>query len=68
MEFVRKKFDEEETDFDFFRFRAIRKNPLNPDLKRAIRIKFRFALQKFIRRYQKGQTDLPRPLKLIKEA
>ena len=37
IDFIRRKFEEEEVDFDFFRFRAIRKKVFDEDLKSAIR-------------------------------
>ena len=33
MDFVRRKFEEEEVDFDFFRFRPIRKKAFDDNLK-----------------------------------
>lgn len=58
---IREKFDENETDFDFFRFRPPRKE-YEPKIKSLIRKKFRAALGKFIRRYKAGEIDIPRPL------
>ena len=43
---IREKFDENETDFDFFRFRTPRKE-YSEKLKSLIRKKFRVALCKF---------------------
>ena len=37
LDFVRRKFEEEEVDFDFFRFRTIRKKQFDENLKSAIR-------------------------------
>ena len=67
LEFIRRKFEEDEVDFDFFRFRSVRRKQFSDDLKRRIRLKFRYALQLFIKRYKKGEADLPKPLKLIKD-
>ena len=44
LEFIRRKFEEDEVDFDFFRFRSVRKKQFSEDLKRRIRLKFRYAL------------------------
>ena len=37
LDFVRRKFEEEEVDFDFFRFRPIRKKAFDENLKSQIR-------------------------------
>ena len=67
LEFIRRKFEEDEVDFDFFRFRAVRKKAFSDELKRKIRLKFRFSLSQFLHDYKQGKADLPKPLKLIKE-
>jgi hypothetical protein len=63
---IKEKFEENETDFDFYRFRAPRKEFSN-ELKSLIRLKFRAALGRFIRKYNKGEEDIPRALRIIKE-
>mmetsp|Transcript_14629 Transcript_14629/g.14256 ORF Transcript_14629/g.14256 Transcript_14629/m.14256 type:complete len:206 (+) Transcript_14629:1477-2094(+) len=63
---IREKFDENETDFDFFRFRAPRKE-FSKHIKILIKKKFRVALGRFFRKYNKGEQDIPRALRLIKE-
>ena len=67
MDFIRRKFEEEEVDFDFFRFRAIRKKAFDENLKNAIRLKFRVALNKWMKLYKAGKVDLPEPLRVIKQ-
>jgi len=67
MDFIRRKFEEEEVDFDFFRFRAIRKKKFDEDLKNKIRLKFRTALSNWMKLYRKGEVDLPKPLLVIKQ-
>jgi len=63
---IREKFDENETDFDFFRFRAPRRE-FSDHIKGLIRKKFRLALCKFYQRYRDGEQDLPEALRIIKE-
>jgi hypothetical protein len=63
---IREKFDENETDFDFYRFRAP-KREFSDDLKSLIRKKFRAALGRFIRKFKRGEEDIPRALLLIKQ-
>ena len=63
---IRDKFDENETDFDFYRFRAPRKEFSN-ELKVLIRKKFRLALGRFFKKYNQGLEDIPKALRLIKE-
>ena len=67
LDFVRKKFEEEEGDFDFFRFRAIRRKQYDENLKSAIRQKFRYALSNWLKKYKAGEVDLPEPLRVIKQ-
>ena len=67
LDLIREKFDEGETDFDFFRFRPPRSKDFSDKLKTLIRKKFRAALCKFIRNYKSGVCDIPRPLLVIKE-
>lgn len=50
---IREKFDENETDFDFFRYRVPRKE-FSEKLKSLIRKKFRVALCRFYQRYSSG--------------
>lgn len=66
LDFIREKFQEEETDFDFFRYRNPEKE-LSEPTKRLIRKKFRVALTKFIKRYKQGEIDIPPALKILKE-
>lgn len=65
LEIIRLKFAEDETDFDFFRFRKPR--VFTEQIKSQIRLKFRVALTKFIKAYKKGQKDIPEALKILKE-
>jgi len=65
LDIIREKFQEDETDFDFFRYKVDRKFP--DALKSLIRKKFRVALTKFIRRYKNKETDIPPALKIMKE-
>ena len=67
MDFIRRKFEEDEVDFDFFRFRQIRKKAFDDNLKRAIREKFRVALKRWLADYKEGKVDLPEPLRVIKQ-
>ena len=67
MDFIRRKFEEDEVDFDFFRFRVIRKKKFDERLKSAIREKFRFALKHWLAAYKAGEVDLPEPLRVIKQ-
>ena len=67
IDFIRRKFEEDEVDFDFFRFRAIRKKKFDDKLKSAIREKFRFALKRWLAAYKLGEVDLPEPLRVIKQ-
>ena len=67
LDFVRRKFEEEEVDFDFFRFRIIRKKQFDESLKSAIRQKFRYALTTWLKKYKAGEVDLPEPLRVIKQ-
>ena len=64
---VKRKFEEEEVDFDFFRFRVIRKKQFDETLKSAIRQKFRYALSNWLKKYKAGEVDLPEPLRVIKQ-
>ena len=64
LDFIREKFHEEETDFDFFRYRENRN--FSEQIKMAIRKKFRVALTQFIRKYKKGETVIPPALKILK--
>ena len=66
LDVIREKFDENETDFDFFRFRAPRRE-FPPELKALIRKKFRVALTRFVRKYRKKEESRPRALDIIKE-
>ena len=50
---IREKFDENEIDFDFFRYRAPRKE-FSDQLKGLIRKKFRVALCRFYQKYRDG--------------
>lgn len=61
LNFIREKFEEQETDFDFFRYRPQRKQFSN-ELKSKIRLKFRIALRKFLKKYKAGEADIPKPL------
>ena len=54
LDMIREKFDENEIDFDFFRFRPPRKE-FSEKLKSLIRKKFRIALCKFYQRYRDGE-------------
>jgi len=66
MDIIRQKFEEDETDFDFFRYKVPNRN--FPDsLKSLIRRKFRAALGKFIRKYKNKETDIPPALRIMKE-
>ena len=65
LELINEKFDENETNFDFFRFRAKRRLP--DEVRKLVRKKFRVALSKFIRKFKNGEVELPRALILIKE-
>ena len=58
---IREKFDENDTDFDFYRYRVPRKE-FSQELKRAIRLKMRATLLKFFKAYQEGEADIPRGL------
>lgn len=66
LDFIRQKFEEDETDFDFFRYRIANRN-FSDKLKSLIRKKFRVALTRFIRKYKKGETDIPPALRILKE-
>ena len=44
LEFIRRKFEEDEVDFDYFRFMSVRKKQFSEELKRQIRLKFRYSL------------------------
>eukprot|EP00347_Sterkiella_histriomuscorum_P009696 403340228 len=66
LDMIREKFDENETDFDFFRFRAPRKE-FSDQLKNLIRKKFRVALCKFYKKYRDGLQDIPEALQIIKK-
>ena len=63
---IREKFEEEETDFDFFRYKAPNR-VFSDEVKGLIRKKFRVALTKFIKKYRKGEADIPPALKILKE-
>ena len=63
---IRERFDEDGTDFDFYRFRVPRKE-FTPQLKALIRKKFRAALGKFFRKYKKGEEEIPKALSVIKQ-
>lgn len=63
---IREKFEENDTDFDFFRFRPPRKE-LSQQYKEIIKAKFRLALQQFFREYKANGCRIPRALELIKE-
>lgn len=62
---INEKFDENETDFDFFRFRMKRRLP--EEVRSLVRKKFRVALCKFLRKYKSGDAEIPRALTMIKE-
>ena len=66
MDFIREKFEEDETDFDFFRYKAPNRIFTN-EVKSLIRKKFRVALTKFINKYRCGEADIPPALKILKE-
>ena len=51
---IREKFDENEIDFDFFRYRPPRKE-YSDKLKGLIRKKFRVALCRFYQKYRDGE-------------
>jgi hypothetical protein len=57
LDFIRQKFQEDETDFDFFRFKHNRK--FSEEIKSKVRAKFRVALTNFIRKYKKGEMSIP---------
>lgn len=52
LDLIREKFDENETDFDFYRFRIPRKKELSAKIKNQVRKKFRVALTKFFNKYK----------------
>lgn len=65
LDFIRQKFQQDETDFDFFRYKQPRNFP--EATKRAIRLKFKVALKDWIIKYRKGGVDIPPALKILKE-
>jgi len=65
LELINEKFDENETDFDFFRYRMKRRLP--QEVRLLVRKKFRVALCKFLRKYKNGEAEIPRALTMIKE-
>ena len=65
LDFIRQKFQEDETDFDFFRYKQPRQ--FSEEVKRIIRMKFRVALSRWIRKYRKKEVDIPPALKILKE-
>ena len=66
LNWVRQKFQEEEFDFDFFRFRIPRKTPLNEEVKRDLRLKFRAVIDPFTKAVMEGSRELPEPLRILK--
>ena len=65
LDIIRKQFQQDETDFDFFRYKQPRNFP--EATKRQIRLKFRVALTHWIRKYRKNEVDIPPALKILKE-
>lgn len=66
VDMIKEKYDETDTDFDFFRYRIPRRE-FSDELKSKIRKKFRAALGRFFRKYKDGEEDIPKALKMIKE-
>jgi hypothetical protein len=66
LNWVRLKFQEEEVDFDFFRFRIPRTNPLSEEVRRNLRLKFRAFVRPFTDAVLAGRKSLPEPLTILK--
>ncbi|CDW82933.1 cyclic nucleotide-binding protein [Stylonychia lemnae] len=66
LDVIREKFDENEIDFDFFRYRPPRKE-YSDQLKSLLRKKFRVALCRFYQRLRDGLQPIPEALTIIKE-
>jgi hypothetical protein len=66
LNWVRQKFEEEEVDFDFFRFKIPRSKPLPEETRRDLRLKFRALISDFTKAVRRGERSLPQPLEILK--